>query len=305
MTEDSVSQNLAKRVLTAIDRRVSTTNPRVERLLLVVAAIAFMAGAVWAWREVGDQVELDWRFIVANALLGVPATIALNATEFRLGAALVGTRPTMRDALTVSVVGSAANLLPLPGAALVRIRALRQDGSSYGGATRVTAAIGATFVGVAALVAAASAWTFDARAVAWVLLATGTIALIAAAVLLAGRARPAPSWLVQLFAVEFAALGLIAIRFAASLRAIGVGPTIATVTLMAASGPLATASGVLPGGIGLREGLAAFLATQAGTAAASGFLAVALDRVVELAVTGTIAVGLTYLGSRAERPTAE
>lgn len=305
MTEDSTRATLRRRVLQLLDRRLSSTNPKVERRLLLIATAAFLGGAAWAWIDVRETITLDWRFLLANAALGVPLTIALNATEYRLGAGLVGARPTFGDAMTVSILGSAANLLPLPGAALVRIRALRQEGSGYGKATRVTAAIGVAFVAIAGAVAAIAAAVIDATAIAWAFGAIAAVGAVIVTVILGGAHRPSAGWTLRLIAIEVAALALIAGRFALSFRAIGVTPTLATVSLMAAAGPLASASGILPGGIGLREGLAAFLADQAGTAAASGFLAVALDRVIALAVAGVLSLVLTYRNPSLRRPTPE
>lgn len=302
---------VSARLIGLIDRRLVSTNRRTERVLLAIAAAAFVIGAVWAWGEVGSDITVGWAWILGNALIGVPATVMLNAIEFRHGAALVGAAPTMAEATEVSVLGSAANLLPLPGAALVRIRALRQGGSDYGGATRVTAAIGVLFVAVAATVAAVAASSLTADLLIWVFVAIAGAGLVIFAVLLRSTpVTPTPGWIARIVLIELTALTLIGGRFALSLQAIGQFPTGVALALMAAAGPLATATGILPGGVGLREGLAAFLAGQAGLAAASGFLAVALDRVVELVVTGIVAGGLVLRqSSRAQthddRPTPE
>lgn len=67
------------------------------------------------------------------------------------------------------------------------------------------------------------------------------------------------------------------------------------VLTMAAVYAVTAVVGILPGGIGVREGLVAYLGTAGGLAAAAGFAASALDRLLGLAAHMPVAL---FLASR-------
>lgn len=296
------------RVLASVEKWAVHSNERTERVILAVSAVVFVAGSVWAYSRIGDALTVTWSLVAINALVGVPLAVAINAVEFQTSSRLVDLDISGRHAAEVSVLGSAANLLPLPGAALVRIRALRQHQQSYGRATRVTTFVGVAFIGVASAVASISAWLLSNLSLAIVLMALALLSWVVAAALGAAFANPRVT--MTILAIELGSIAIIAFKFWLSLRALGTEVSATVVGLMAASSPLASAAGIVPGGLGLREAVASVLASSAGLDLSTAFLAVALDRVVELVVTGVIAGGLVLRqssrsGPHNERPTPE
>ena len=71
---------------------------------------------------------IRWELIVVAGLVCVPVIVALNALEFRLDGPLRRTSSALLEIVQITVLGSAANLLPMPGAVMVRLANLRKAG---------------------------------------------------------------------------------------------------------------------------------------------------------------------------------
>ncbi|MFP4150373.1 MAG: hypothetical protein ACLFV0_12915, partial [Nitriliruptoraceae bacterium] len=105
-------------------------------------------------------------------------------------------------------------------------------------------------------------------------------------------------------AVEAATALLHAGRLWLVLLGLGVAAELGQALVIGTAAPLAAAAGFFPGGVGLAELLSALLAPLAGLDAAAGLLAVAVARLLGLAVTVPVAfaLGLTDLIRRPPAP---
>jgi uncharacterized membrane protein YbhN (UPF0104 family) len=288
---------LARRLVEA--RRPS---PRTERLLLTVASIAMVVGAVFALREGAFSIrDLRWAPLLLAALVGVPLTAMTNAGEYWLSARAAGLTLRPLEALRTTVLATAANLLPLPGGPLVRIQALRTGGIGGRVSTQVTAAAGASWVAVAGLAAAlGGAITGAPRGAVIPLTVLGVLAGIAGVLLLRTSVAADRDWRLvagQLVVVELGSVLISAARLYLLLLAIGAPATGSGALVLALAGVLATAVGIVPAGLGVREGLSALLAVAVALPAATGFAVSVLDRVVGLVVAAPLALVLTAIGS--------
>ncbi|MCC5947075.1 MAG: flippase-like domain-containing protein [Nitriliruptoraceae bacterium] len=270
--------------------------PVVERAALVVASIGMLIAA-WLTIRSGriDPDQLRWGPLVIAAVIGVPAAVAMNAMEFWCSAWATGTRLGWRRALRTTILATAANLLPLPGGPLVRIHALQRVGTGLGRAGQVTAGIGVIWVGVAALVAGGGAAAAGATAglVVGALLAAAS--LLGAGVLMLVRASADGRRLrsvVGVLTIEAVSVLVSAARLWLVLLALGEPGTLPMVLVLAVAGVLATAVGIVPAGLGVREGLSALLAEAVGLPAALGFLASLVDRVLGLVVVAPVGLWL-------------
>ena len=116
--------------LRAIGLRLPRGRQRPPRWLLAVAIAAIAAGAFFAIRSLPDDLEhFVWWPIAAIAVLVVPG-VTLNGYEYLVTARLSGVTVRLLAAVRIAIYGTAANLLPLPGASLVRIEAMRRSGAS-------------------------------------------------------------------------------------------------------------------------------------------------------------------------------
>ena len=278
--------------LRAIGLRLPRGRQRPPRWLLAVAIAAIAAGAFFAIRSLPDDLEhFVWWPIAAIAVLVVPG-VTLNGYEYLVTARLSGVTVRLLAAVRIAIYGTAANLLPLPGASLVRIEAMRRSGASLGRATKSTAAVGVAWL--AASLVAAGLVLLPRGLIALPPLAAGAAALaVLVAVLARGRTRRETLRAVAtILAVELAFVVTAAAKLWFAMTAIGADPSVAAALTIGVSGVLASATGFLPGGLGLREGLAAALGPLVGIDPSIAFLAVLIDRIVSLSALALIATAM-------------
>jgi hypothetical protein len=279
-----------------------------ERVVLVVAAVLFVAAFGFGLRAVPDgELHLTAWPLVVLALLAVPSANAANGLEYAVAARIGGHTVRVGEALEVSVLSSAANLLPLPGAALVRVRAMRRRGSSYQRALAVTALVGGAWLATSlvlagGLLAAGRAGEVDDVAAAAVLGAGLVgVALVVVAVRRLAPVGQAPSLAAGLLAVEVLAVAVAAARYLLVLRALDLDVALEQAVALSVASVLASALGFVPGGLGLREALAGAIAGLVGLPVATGVLAAAVDRLVGLPVLAALSAGIVLRGGANRR----
>jgi hypothetical protein len=280
-------------------KRVSIT-PRTRQFLLLFAAAVFLVGAIIAYRHLPEGARLErWEFLVALALLMVPSTVILNAARFEIAARLLGRSVGFITSLRVSVAATAANLLPLPGAMLVRIEGLKQIGEDYRSAFLSNGIVAGAWVAVSSTLAGVVQLTAGHRAVGTVVTAVGIAAFAACWMLMVARVEPARRVPLALAILAIETLGVLvaSLRLFLVLKALGVAVGFSQVVVLTLAAIAASAVGFLPGGIGLREVVAAGLAPLVGLPASLGYLSAALDRVVGLTIL--VPISLLLLGGSA------
>ena len=117
--------------------------------------MVFLVGGWFAFKSLDVTLdEIRWVPMLIAALVGVPLTLVANTFEYLLSARMLHHRMRFLPALQLTTMSTAANLLPIPGAFLVRVQGLRTMGSRYGRALASTAVVGLVWIGVSALMAA-------------------------------------------------------------------------------------------------------------------------------------------------------
>lgn len=274
---------------------------RARGVVLLVATVATAIAVVFAV----DRLELTldqlvwWPLLIA-AVVVTPLTILLNAAELKAMANTVADEPrtvTWPVAIRTVVLATAANLLPVPAGAVIRVQVMRRAGAGLGAAAGITLAAAGVWVGVSLLLAGLGALPRDllvgslgiAMGVVGTLVSLGGVATLARS-----RWRRGGG---ELTVVELATALLHAVRLWLVLVGLGVAADLGQALIIGVASPLAAAAGFFPGGIGLAELLGALLAPIAGLSAAAALLAVAVGRVLGLAFTMPVALtmGLTDL----------
>jgi len=273
--------------------------------LLVLALVLFIAFTFAAFRNLPHiDKPVRWELILVAGLVCVPVITALNALEYRVMAHFADHHPPVLEILQVSIMGSAANLLPVPGAVVVRLANLRKAGVRVTRGLNLTAIVGLTWVGSACAVGGiAEMWSHTAFAIS--ALGIGVALLVIALVLLA-RIVEAPhrlSGAVELMAIETAFVLMQAFRLFLVASALRFNVSFAQATTLVIAVVSAAAIGFLPAGLGAREGIAAVLSPIVGFPAAVGLVITAVDRVVNLVVLSMFA-GIVTLATRRERRAA-
>lgn len=276
--------------------------PGWRRPLLAGAAITFLVGGTYFTARLDtDWSALGWRWLVLASVVGVPLTVVANALEFQLSSRLLGGRIHFSRSAKIAVLATAANLLPLPGGALVRVQALKQSGHGYSRATYATAILAGSWVGVATLLTGILLLLFGflPTGALWTVFGVGLLVLAAT---LAGRRIEAHRlrFTLAVLGVELLSVSVAGFRLLFVLVALGEAASLPAAALLAFAGVAAAAVGIFPGGLGLREVLSATLVPITGIAAATGFIASAIDRVLGLMVHAPLA--LYYASKLADDP---
>lgn len=267
-------------------------SPRV-RAAVGVAAIALLAAGTWvAIDNVPPGTELRPWPIVALVVLGTPWGLLLLSAEIDLMSRLVGVRLPATTRLRVAVLGIAFNLLPLPGAAATRLDALVGAGVRVRRASGAIVTVGVVWIAVSLLFAGVALVGTSWAALAF--LAGGAAAVVAVAVIVLRSLPDArPGDVARLVGLEVVFTLTTAARFALALVALDAAVPAGGAVAMAASEALAKAVGVVPGGLGLQEGLAVLFGEVAGIPAAVALLAALVDRITRL--VGVLASALVVL----------
>lgn len=308
----AVMADLARRAV-ALGRSVSTRRPvsaTQQRLALLASALVFVVATVVAWRNLPPIEDgIRWWAFALVGVLGVPASIWNRGAEFSAVARLSGRQVGVHERVRVALIGTAANILPIPGSVMVRGEVLRRKGvpvRTIGWATAITAAV---WIGSTGLVAGGLLAALSTRHVLGGLLAVGGAALCAGASwsVLRRSGVPEPGRaLGHLFVVEVASIVLGGLRLWGVLTALGYDAEIQQAVGLTVAGLVSSAVGFAPAGLGVRELSAAAISPLVGLPTSLGLLAAALNRLIELVVLSPASIGLVTrrisAGSGAGRP---
>jgi polysaccharide pyruvyl transferase WcaK-like protein/uncharacterized membrane protein YbhN (UPF0104 family) len=270
------------------------SSPRVRRAILLVATLGFAAGIVVSIRaQPGMFSDLHLSPVLLVVAIVIPATVFFNAYEFLLSARLIGRRIGLHSALETTIIGSVANMLPLPGGSIVRVAALKAAGAELKHGISTILFLTLIWLGVAFTYAGAWVIVLGKTLVGALFVAGGAGVLVAS---FATTWRLLKQWQVpmQLLATKLVIVLLDAARNLLCLWALGADANFAQASALAVSGVLGSAVSVVPAGLGVREGVAAAMAPLVGLAASSAFLAMTLSRVLGLATTAPVAAFLAW-----------
>lgn len=280
--------------------RLGRRSARTERVLLISAVGLFAAAAYLGIRNFPRGIDdLRWVPLVAGALGGLPPTLVLNAMEYRTMARIVDRRVPWPRALQVTVVAAAANVLPLPGAVLVRVQALAELGVPYGRAASSAGIVGATWVSATLVVAGLAQLAVVPIAIVAGVVGVGVLGLLFSYAWLYRRAgAEAPRLAARLVVIEMAFVGVSAVRLLLILWGLGSAAGWSQAIGLTVAAALAATAGFFPGGLGLRELLAGGIGPLVGLPAATGVLAAVTQRLGSLVVLAVVGLWLAVRGPR-------
>lgn len=271
---------------------------------MFVAAIGFGIGIYLSYRaqpEILSNLNLAPLFAIVT--IGVPATVFLNAVEFQLSAKLIGRPFNLAQSAEITVVGSVANMLPIPGGTMVRVAALKSAGASLKHGTAVTLLVSVLWIGIAFIYS--GLWVFGLGNALWPGLGPafifGGIAALAVSVALCFRLTENKSVVAYLALNKMALVLVDATRMYLCFRVLGLDGTFAQASVLTVSSVTGAAVSIVPAGLGIREGVAALLGPVVALAASSAYLATGLNRLVGLSVMAPFAVFLGMRKSRSEQ----
>jgi len=258
------------------------------RLPLTIAAAALFAGGAWlSFRGLGLGLsDLNLRPALVQFALA-PLSVLYAGIGMVLLARSADVTMGLGKATSLASWATVAEVLPLPGGAMVRAAALMAAGTALGRSSVLVLVNAVLWISLAALGCGA------------VLLGHGLHA--AGALALAGAAGSAititwlmrcagPAVAMQTVAHRLAGMTLIAVRLHFAFAVLGVAVPLADTLPFALSNIAGSAASIAPAGLGIGEALAAAAAGTVNVAPGAAFLAVGLDRLVCLAASGLYAL---------------
>lgn len=298
---------MLERRLTEITTLIATApnlmkfgSPNLKRIILLLTVALFVGGIVLSVYHQPDIFSnLDWRPLIALMAFAVPMTILLNALQFLISARLINRNVSFGKALEIVVIGTAANMLPLPGGALTRLVGLKAAGGSYREGAAVTGLIALGWLGAALTVAGAAIALLNDDLFGPLFIVAGIIVMFVA---LAAMVRVSRDWLLSFLTTTVAVLFVVLDATGIYLCLIGLGADAGYLQASAfvVAGVVGSAVSIVPAGLGIREAVSAALAPVVGLAASVGFLAASLNRLLGMLVMLPLAFGLAFRFRRTE-----
>ena len=273
------------------------------KLPITLAALAvFIGGIGWSVAHSDLQLsEIHPLPLLITAIVLVPLGLVVAAWNLCLLGRVVGTRISFGSALAATAYGRVAEVLPIPGAALVRGFALINAGAGTKASAGVLIQSAILSLAMAGLASSPPLITRYAL-VGW-LIALGSLLVTVICLRWIGK-RTDLQVVVFMVAVRLATIALSCLRFYACFAALGVGVPLLTTMIFVIATTLTTMSGIVPAGLGISESLSAGLALTVGIASSAAFLAAALNRILGLSVSAAIALAIWQFAPREEPETA-
>lgn len=254
---------------------------RTQRILLAVSLVAFVTAAIFGLGNLPDLGTGLVLPVLALGLLLMPVTILLNAAEFMVLGYVVGGRVHVAQAVRVTLIGSAANILPIPGSTLVRIQALAAAKARYRDAVTASVVLGLLSVSASLLLAGVvnslADPTVTSATVAAIGIATvfGSLMMMRVVSVKGARGRLGLAAL----ALELVYAGFSSLRLWLIMVGLGLDVSLPAAFALTATGFVATAVGFFPAGLGIREALLGAVSPLVGIPVAVGVAAAVVERI--------------------------
>lgn len=255
-----------------------------------------LGGAAWSISELDIQLsDLSLGYLALNLLVLSPLLLVVAGATLRIAAWALGRDVPLSKAIQAAAAANVAELLPLPGGALVRGAVLMRAGAKMGeSASMITLTAFLTLAMTITLSAVALA--LMGQFVGWWLAGAGFLGTVAT---LAWLARRVPlQILTAMVVIRLVTLTISVLRLAVSFAALGEGTSFAAAALYTIASSLGTAISIVPAGFGVNEAIAAGLATLIAASPAAAFLAVALNRALDLTVGAVLNLLLNLFRTR-------
>jgi uncharacterized membrane protein YbhN (UPF0104 family) len=257
------------------------------------ALLLFVAGFVWSIHQTPQFGFKAIAPLLILLLLSAPAGTLLNTVELHALSRIAGGPMSWRSSFDLTVVASAANMLPLPGGPLAKLAGMKAHGTGYGTASAMILLSFLLWGGLAFLYSGVAILLFGHTRIAS-LFFFFSFALLAGSVFAFARFG---KWqfVSVVAATKLAYFILEALRYMFALMAIGASISFLQGSAFAIASFVASAIVVAPQGLGVNEAAAAAVSTIVGISAGLGFVAAGTIRIARLIGMAVIAAAFLLL----------
>ena len=258
------------------------------RIPLTLFAAAFlMAGLTMSVRSLGLHLH---HVAIGPALLILfvcaPLILTTASLSLQISARALGRTISFWRGLGFAALGGLAEILPVPGGAVVRGAALVRVGARVGESTWIVTLTAVLTLSMASIAAGISLIAAG-LAVSYLFVVAGLTGALASSAWIARRAGLRLA--VAMVAVRLAAIVIAIASVIAAFASIGLAVPLVNATLLQVAPTLGSAVSIVPAGLGLSEALAAALAILVDVPPSAAFIATAINRVLGLCVCGVVA----------------
>ena len=278
-------------------REVLQARPALRRAGYALAATLFLVGSAIAIWKLPPIESVRWSLLLTVAVMGVPATVVLNTRRFQLSARIIGVNYGAWQSFQITLASMTSNLLPLPGGVVIRALALKRPESSYLQVSGVTLATATLWLAGVLLLASVCLLVLNEHQLAYFLGVTGCVVLIATTIHLR-RLGGGVRVLGELALIQSGLVLVDTSRVWFVLLALGVVAVYPQAGILGLASFAGSAAGFAPGGLGVREAIAALLGLWVGLSAASVFIATAVNRIIGMTMIGIMALSLGFMSAR-------
>lgn len=249
---------------------------------LLVAISIFAGGLVWALSRQPDLWQrLRYEPLLLLLVIGAPVGMILNSVELYAISRLAKGPMSWRRSFEVTVYGSAANMLPLPGATFVKMIAMKAHGIGYRKGSAMILFTYAIWGGLAFGYSGGALCLLGRTDLGGLFLAIGAGLLLCSALAFADRESWRPIAVVAL--MRLISFPLETLRYLLALAALGVSVEFLKASVFVVASFVGSAVVLAPSGLGIGESVVAILAPFVQINPAIGFLAAAAGRIVWMA----------------------
>ncbi|EPR18240.1 hypothetical protein M527_13430 [Sphingobium indicum IP26] len=254
--------------------------------LLLAALAVFAAGTAWAACNLGIGPKQINGVALIMLLCLSPVSLGYSGLGMQLMARAAGTSIPFGRSIVTSAIAILAEVLPVPGGAVVRTGALMKAGVGLGRGSILVLLAALLWITLGALGAGLAVIRLNTVA-GWTLVSIG----VAGSITVTGWLCWLSGWPLACLMLthRLSGLALIAFRLYLAFGVVGVAvPFTQTMPFVLAT-IAGSAAAIAPAGLGVSEALAAVAATAMAVSPAAAFLAVGLDRIVHLLLSAAIA----------------
>lgn len=254
---------------------IAAHKARVHRALLGVALLFFLGGLFFSLRSSpGILLRADPWPLLGLLLFTLPLGLVLNGLDFQVMAKICETRVGFLAAFRTCVLARAANMLPLPGNLTVRLGHLKAQGVSFRRSGSIAIVFAALFGGIGFLYSGLWSLTIGSLFFGTIFIIIGFITFFVIFFQTDRDLFPRRLLLhASVYRLGLCMVDAMAMMFA--LWAIGVSADYRQTAIFVTAGFLGS---IVPGGIGIREGVVAVLSPIAGIDPSDGFIAATVSR---------------------------
>lgn len=256
---------------------------RYRKSLTILATIIFFAGIIWSIRDL--KLSIDDLAIGPLALLAfilVPLSLLYGGVGLQLLAKVAGLKMAASFAFRRSALAQLAEILPIPGGAIVRAGALVSVGAKVGEGAILVLAAALLWIAIAATGAGFAIYA-NAEYWGWAIIISGLF--VTALIIIWIVKKAGWSAALQILVHRLFGIALTALRIVCAFAIIGAVLPVESGLIFAFATIAGSAAAIAPAGLGVSEILSAAVAPIVSVGPATAFLAVAVNRIIGLSVT--------------------